>query len=136
MSSTYLIIIAILGWGIGSLFYKTANDNIHPIMVSTIVTAVYIIITPIPFLFMNFDRSVNSTGLIYSILGGLFMCAGSMGYFYALRGGGAGSTTVLTSLYPAVTLILASIFLKETINFKHGVGIALALIAFILLGSK
>lgn len=64
------------------------------------------------------------------------MCAGSMGYFYALRGGNAGTTTVLTSLYPAVTLILASIFLKESISFKHGIGIALALIAFILLGTK
>jgi transporter family protein len=136
MSSTYLILFSIFGWGIGSLFYKTANDNAHPIMVSTIVTAVYIVLTPIPFFFMKFDHSVNSTGLIYSILGGLCMCVGSMGYFYALRQGSAGSITVLTSLYPAVTLLLSMIFMGETINFKQGIGCALALIAFVLLGSK
>jgi transporter family protein len=59
-----------------------------------------------------------------------------MGYFYALRQGSAGSITVLTSLYPAVTLLLSMIFMGETINFKQGIGCALALIAFVLLGSK
>ena len=136
MSSTYLILFSIVGWGIGSLFYKVANDNAHPIMVSSIVTLVYIIITPIPFFFMKFERSINGTGLLFTILGALCMCIGSMGYFYALRRGNAGSITVLTSLYPAVTLILSSVFMKESFSLKQGFGIGLALIAFVLLGSK
>jgi uncharacterized membrane protein len=136
MSSQYLILISIIGWGVGSLFYKVANDNVHPIMVSTIVTLVYIVLTPIPFFFMNFDKTVNTTGLVFSILGGLAMCAGSMGYFYALKGGGAGEVTTVTALYPALTMLLSCLFMGEGITIKKGIGVALALASVLLLSQK
>lgn len=135
-SEQYLILLSILGWGIGSIFYKIANDNIHPLMVSTIITIMYIILTPIPFIFMKFDHSINSVGFIFSILGGLCMCVGSLGYFYALRTSNVGVVTTMTSLYPALTLLLSFLFLKETIHWKQGFGIMLALISFALLSSK
>ena len=137
MSSTYLIILAILGWGVGSLFYKVANDNIHPMMISIIVTGVYVVLDSLMLAFVPFNKSVNTTGLVFTILGGICMAVGSLGYFYALKGGGsAGTTTVLTSLYPALTILLSAIFLKETFTIKHGIGIVFALIAFALMGSK
>jgi bacterial/archaeal transporter family protein len=136
MAAQYLILISIMGWGVGSLFYKTANDNIHPIMVSAIVTCVYVILTPLAFLFFKINTHLNSAGIIASIGGGLCMCVGSLGYFFALRGGGAGAITVLTSLYPALTLILSMCFFHETISFRQGIGIALALISFIFLSGK
>src|SRR5574339_540013 len=98
MPVQYLVIISILGWGVGSLFYKMANSSIHPVMVSTIVTLVYIVITPLRFLFMSFDKTVTTTGIWTSVVGGLLMCAGSMGYFYALRNGEAGEITTITAL--------------------------------------
>jgi transporter family protein len=122
-----------VGWGVGSLFYKAANSSIHPIMVSTIVTLVYMVITPLPFLFMNFDKSVNTTGIWTSIVGGLLMCAGSMGYFYALRNGEAGEITTITALYPALTLLLSCLFMGETMSIKKGVGVALACASFYIL---
>lgn len=136
MSPTYLILITILGWGIGSYFYKTANSNIHPMMVSIIVTSFYVVWDACAFAFIPFSKTVNSTGIVYTLLGAFFMGAGSLAYFFALRNGQVGSTTVLTALYPAVTVILASLFLKETITFKSGIGIALALTSFLLLSSK
>jgi transporter family protein len=136
MSPQYLVLLSIFGWGVGSLFYKVANDNAHPLMVSTIVTVVYIVLTPIPFMFMKFNTSVNTTGIIFSILGGLCMCVGSLGYFYSLRSGNAGNVTILTSLYPALTLLLSCIFMKETIGLKQGIGMGLALVSFILLSMK
>lgn len=136
MPSQYLIILSIVGWGIGSLFYKVANTNIHPLMVSAIVTAIYIILTPIPFLIFKFDTHVNSTGLLFSILGGLCMCAGSIGYFYALRQGDAGVVTALTSLYPALTMMLSVFFMKEVIGTKQIIGMSLAIASFICLSLK
>lgn len=136
MPTYSLIILSIVGWGIGSVFYKIANDNVHPMMVSTIVTAVYIVLTPLPFMFMNFDRSVNTTGVVFSILGGLAMCAGSMGYFYALRGGSAGQITTVTAVYPALTLVLSCLFMGEGMSLKKGIGVALALGSVLLLSQK
>ena len=136
MSTPYLIVITILGWGIGSLFYKVANDNIHPIMVSTVVTAVYLIITPMTYIFFKFPKDLNTPGISASVLAGLCMAGGSLAYFFALRRGSAGEVTTITALYPGLTLLLSMYFLKETINLKQGIGMAFALISFVLLGMK
>ena len=136
MPVQYLVIISILGWGVGSLFYKMANSSIHPVMVSTIVTLVYIIITPIPFLVMNFDKTVTTNGIITSVVGGLLMCAGSMAYFYALRNGEAGEITTITALYPALTLVLSCLFMGETMSMKKAIGVLLACASFYILSRK
>lgn len=136
MQSQYLIIFAVLGWGIGSLFNKVANDNMHPIMVSATATVVFIILLGLTFAFYKFDYKVNSTGIIAATVGGLCMCLASMAYFYALRGGHAGIITALTSMYPVLTLILSMIFLKETITMRQGIGVVFAIIAFILMSFK
>lgn len=136
MSTPILIALAILGWGIGSLFYKVANDNMHPVMVSTVVTLVYIILTPLTFLVIKFDRAVNTTGVLFSILGGTAMAIGSMGYFFALKKGGAGEITTVTALYPALTLLLSIFFLNEDMTWRKGIGVGLALVSFIVLGWK
>jgi transporter family protein len=136
MQSQYLILISILGWGVGSIFYKIANNNMHPLMVSSTATVVFLILLSVAFLFLKFNHEVNATGLAAAIVGGLCMCAASLGYFFALRQGNAGITTALTSLYPALTLVLSMIFLKETINFKQGIGMVLAAASFLLLSMK
>lgn len=137
MPSVYLILFSILGWGIGSLFYKLANNNMHPMMVTTIVTMVYVILTPLAFIFVKFDQSVNLSGIIYSVGGALCMCVGSLAYFFALKAGGAaGETTTLTALYPALTLLLSYFFLGEQLSIKKGVGIILAFVSIYFLSQK
>lgn len=136
MSLPYLIMIAIIGWGVGSLFYKVANDAIHPLMVSTIVTVVYIIMTPIAFATTKFDKTLNPTGIIFSILGGLAMGIGSIGYSFALKKGGAGEITAVAALYPALTLLLSMLFLQEEMTLRKGIGMSLALVSVFILSTK
>ena len=133
MNPQWLVIITIVGWGIGSLFYKLGSNYIHPIMVETIAAIVYIILIPLPFLFINVDRTLNTHGIIYSILGAVTMLIGTMGYLYALRTGGAGVTTTLVCLYPALTLLLSCLFLGEKITGRNILGVVLALLSFITL---
>ncbi len=136
MSTAVLIFLTILGWGVGSLFYKIANDNMHPVMVSTVVTIVYIVLTPLTFLLIKFDKTVNSTGVLFAVLGGICMAIGSMGYFFALKKGGAGEITAVTALYPGLTLLLSMFFLNEELTWRKGIGMLLALVSFIVLGWK
>lgn len=137
MPTAYLILFSILGWGVGSIFYKLANNNIHPMMVTTIITSVYVLLTPLAFMFIKFDQTVNFSGVMYAIVGAVCMCVGSLGYFYALKaGGGAGEITTLTSMYPALTLFLSYLFLGEQFSFKKGVGIALAFVSIYFLSQK
>lgn len=137
MAPQYLILLSILGYGVGSLLCKVANDQMHPMMVSTCITITYVIGTPLAFLFLNFDKTVSVNGIVFAVLGGITMCIGTIGYFFALRsGGGAGEVTTAIALYPALTLILSCLFLGETMNLRKGIGVALALASVFILSRK
>ena len=137
MSTTHLLAIAILGWGLGSFCYKIANDKLHPIVVEVVVTAAYIIITPLYIWWFKPTWNWNVTGITFSVVGALAMCAGSLAYFFILyKGGHVGEVTTITALYPAVTLILSCLFMGEPMNLKKGIGVCLALLSCYILGSK
>jgi transporter family protein len=136
-SQFWFILLAIIGWGIGSYLSKISNAEMHPLVVSSVSMVVYLIVLPLALMIVKPNLTLTSLGVWVSILGAIFMCVGSLGFAYALRNGGAvGRTTILIGLYPALTLALSMVFMKETIGVKQGIGIGLALISFILLNLK
>jgi bacterial/archaeal transporter family protein len=136
MTSSLLIIMMIVGWGVGSFFYKIACVNIHPIIVSTLVTSLYMLLTPFAWGFMKFDHRVNTIGVTAAVVGGAFICMASVAYFYALQKGSAGEVTLLSSMYPGLTLLLSILFLGEPLTIKKCVGILLAGASFYFLSGK
>ena len=62
------------------------------------------------------------------------LCAGAATLLYqlAVRGELVSVTAVLTSLYPALTVVLAAVFLHERMSRLQGVGLALAAVAVTL----
>lgn len=137
MRPEFYIIGSIFGWGVGTFLYKFANNAAHPIMVSTVSLMGYVAVTPLLWLFIKFDHSISLSGVLYTLAAALFMSIGTLGFSYALRNGGeVGTTSVVTALYPAVTLVLSMIFLGEFLTIKKGIGIVLALISVALLSLK
>jgi transporter family protein len=137
MRSEFYIVASILGWGVGTFLYKFANKEIHPIMVSSIALCLYIVLIPFLWIFVKFDHALTPSGAAYTIAGSLFMCIGTLGFSYALRNGGSvGQVSVMTSMYPALTLLLSMIFLGEPMTIKKGIGIALALVSVAMLSIK
>jgi len=131
------ILVAIIGWGIGTFLSKGANNALHPLMVSSISLAFYCVMMPILWLTVKFDHTVNVSGVLYTLVGALFMCVGTLGLSYALRNGApVGQATVLSALYPVLTLVLSMVFLKEELTVQKGIGIVLALGSFALLSIK
>src|SRR5207249_111392 len=61
------------------------------------------------------------------------VCAGNVAYYRALQLGDKAAVVIaLTGLYPLVTVILATVFLRERLNRVQGIGILLALAAIYL----
>jgi drug/metabolite transporter (DMT)-like permease len=132
-----LILLSIFGWGVGSFISKLATNVMHPIMITTVVMITDLLLLPLAFIFLKFDRVVPPMGILLSVLIAIFMAMGTLGFSYALKaGGGAGETTVLTSLYPALTLALSCMFLSEPFTIKKGLGVMLAVGSFIILAQK
>jgi drug/metabolite transporter (DMT)-like permease len=72
--------------------------------------------------------------LLPAVVGvGLLDLVGNGGYILATQTGELAVAAVLSSLYPAVTILLATIVLKERVTRSHAVGMALAVTAIVLI---
>ena len=68
-----------------------------------------------------------------AMLAGVLDAGGNVFYLLATRYTRLDVATVLSSLYPAVTVILASVMIKEVINARQWVGVFICLAAVILI---
>jgi uncharacterized membrane protein len=81
---------------------------------------------------LNYDKK----SIIYGVLAGLLGSGGQLILFQALRIGPAYILFPIISLYPVVTIIFSITLLKEKAGLKASIGIALALIAILLLSYR
>jgi drug/metabolite transporter (DMT)-like permease len=133
MNTLVLLMIAILCWGIGSLFQKPASDKLDIVVIGIIESIIYVITIPFQIWLLKPNYNWNWGGAAYAAFGALLMTTGSVAYFFLLkRGGGAGEITTMTSLYPVVTVILSIAFLGEAISFRRIVAMAFALCSIYL----
>jgi transporter family protein len=71
--------------------------------------------------------------MILSVVAGLLGSFGGLCFVHSVSKGKASVVITMTALYPLVTIILSSLFLREAITVKQGIGIVLALLAMLLL---
>jgi drug/metabolite transporter (DMT)-like permease len=77
--------------------------------------------------------NVREAPLMLLILAGIFDAAGNLFFLLALQTGRLDVVAVLGSLYPAVTAILAWLFIKEHLTRLQVVGVGAAITAIVLI---
>jgi drug/metabolite transporter (DMT)-like permease len=90
-------------------------------------------ITAVIVLLQRNFREITPAGIRWGILAGCLDVTGSALFVRASQTGRLDSAVVLTSLYPAITVLLARLFLKEHFTRWKVVGILVALIAIPLI---
>lgn len=124
----FLLILALLGWGVGSFLSKIAADRIGGIAVFwdmvgyTVVTIIYAIMAYKPAAFAVTD----STGVAMAALSGIIGAAGAVAFYLLMVQKDASVVAPLTAVYPAVTAILAFLFLRESVSSVKILGILFA----------
>jgi bacterial/archaeal transporter family protein len=118
--------VAALCWGLVGLLQKLGTNRISSR--SLLVWLIVGFAALLPLLWR--DGELNGLSwrvLLIGALGGAANGFGSWALFEALERGAEASVAVpLTALYPLVTIVLARIFLAETLSFRQWIGIALA----------
>jgi len=125
----------IAAWGRFGLFGKLAVERIDQqviiwgsLVVCPIVFLVYMVasgqLVPI---------NLHASGITFGLLAGLGGCVGTILFYQLLAREPASLVVPLTSLYPAVTVVLAAAFLHEELAPTRIVGIIFALAAVFLL---
>ncbi len=125
--------VATLCWGVVGLLQKLGTNRVSSR--SLLVWLVVGFAAMLPALWRNGDiTGLGWRVLLIGLLGGGANGLGSWALFEALERGAKASVAVpLTALYPLVTIVLARIFLAETLTFRQWVGIALAVAGGVML---
>ena len=69
------------------------------------------------------------------IVGGLADSSANLLYLFAVQRGGLAEVSVLSSMYPAATVLLAALWLKERLSTSQFGGVAIAVTAVVLIAS-
>ena len=133
---TFLIVIlTFISWGVGSFIAKLASDKIgvRSVFWDIIGNAPVIIIYGLIAFKLKNLLQADKLGIGLSLLSGVIGSVGAVGFYLLLSRSEASAVVPLTALYPALTVILAIIFLHESLNATKLLGIILSLIAIYLL---
>lgn len=131
-----LSILTVLLWGAWGLESKIIVDRISPWMNQVLFSIGLIPLVMFAVLSKKLRRSGDKTarGAFYGLATGILGGTGNIALYLALGTGGKASVVVpLVGLAPLITILLALLILKESINRTQMVGVGLALISIFLL---
>ena len=133
---TFLIaLLSLVSWGVGSFVAKLATNRIgeKTLFWDMLGYAPMVFI----YCFLAFKTKdlfvANKAGIFFGLLVGVIGSLGFISFYILLTRKDASSAVPLTALYPALTAILAFIFLKEQVTIAKVIGIILSAIALFLL---
>lgn len=121
-----------LGFGLYFVFLARAGDGsgLWPLVVSRVTSAVLIV--PLAFGRAEFGMIRGRTAWVV-VLAGACDALANLAFLLAARDGLLSLASVLTSLYPVTTVLLAVTLLREHTSAVQRVGLALAAISVVLI---
>ena len=127
LSAIIFLLLAILGWGLGAFFDKVSLKHMDP-SGAFYVRTLFMIFVFTPLVLWKYPQTKQALlgsdklGPIF-VLGSVIVSMGGV-FFYlkALSGGEATRIVPLSSTYPAVTFVLALLFLGESFSVNKLIG--------------
>ena len=131
-----LPVLAGMGFGFFFVFIDQVSETaiFWPLVTARIVSITMISV----FVMARRNKTVTSWNFqlfFIVLLAGVFDAAGNIFFALASRLGRLDISTTLTSLYPATTVLLARLILRERLALRQWFGVAVALVALVLIAS-
>jgi drug/metabolite transporter (DMT)-like permease len=119
-------------------FYLCAHQagSGSALWITATVKTASVVLTAIIVLIGGRFRDIDSRGVALGAIAGCLDATGSLLYIRAAQIGRLDQAVVLSSLYPAITVLLARIFLREHFTRWKAVGILAALLAVPLIAAR
>ncbi len=126
-------LLSLSWWGVFGFLGKVGSDRISPGQMQIFFTIGMVPVAIVCSIRLNFKIASNKLGVTYSVLMGIFAALGSFAFFAAMKTGKASLVAPVTSLYPALTVVLALLILKEKLNKMQVFGLFLAMVSIAIL---
>jgi bacterial/archaeal transporter family protein len=122
-----------LAWGLWSFVPKITVRYIDP-RSAAVYEALGALVVALGLCFsLQFRLQTQPTGVVLALLTGFLGLLGALSFLVAVNRGPVSLVTILSALYPVLTVSFAVVFLGETITLRQGCGMALALISMVLI---
>lgn len=130
------VLVPIALWGVSGFLQKLATGHASNELATFAFLLGFVPAAVLIPMFRPFLWQVSGVTWLWLFLLGLFYGLGNLALIIAYGTGGRASVvTPMTSLYSLVTIPLAVLLLHERISGREGIGIVLALLAVVALGS-
>jgi len=126
-------LVALVCFGFWAFLPKIAVRYISP--KSAVIYEVLGVCTAGCVFFLTVGKNIDTDmrGIVPAMMTGVLGTVGFLCFLYALTAGSVSVVATLTALYPAITILLAVIFLRESITLRQVAGMGLAIVSVILL---
>ena len=116
------------------LFTKQAGDN-SAVWLSALSRSASFAVTALIVLVVG-NYQITRQGIGIGVVAGILDISGSVMYIRAAQTGRLDTAVVICSLYPAITVLLARVFLKEHFTRWRMIGMFAALLAVPLIAAR
>lgn len=130
---------AAVGWATAIVLFKTVGDRLGPIALNTFKNLLAFVLIPPTMLLFGQDVLVDAPMADYGLLilsGVLGMGVSDTLYLMALNRLGAAVWAIANTLYAPMVVVMAMIFLGETLSVLQWAGVVLVLVALLLVGGE
>ncbi len=130
---------AAVGWATAIVLFKTVGDRLGPIALNTFKNLLAFVLIPPTMLLFGQEVLVDAPAADYGLLilsGVLGMGVSDTLYLMALNRLGAAVWAIANTLYAPMVVVMAMIFLGETLSVMQWAGVVLVLVALLLVGGE
>ena len=132
MSNNILIILCVLLWGISSFLNRLSVERMPPLLMQVIVGSVFLFYIPVALRLTGINNPLNYKWSAYSVIltaiATLCSITANILLYTSIKGNEhSGSSTMMVSLYPIVTLILSVFILHEDFTIMKIAGVIVML---------
>lgn len=136
-NSSWLIpaLLCMAAWGLSRFFPKLATNHLDPKsafmyeVMGEVLVAIAILIA------VGFRPAFQLKGASFALMAGITGGLGVYWYLQAAQRGNVSQLVGITALYPVITVILGVFLLNEPLTAKQVAGVALAVLAVILVST-
>jgi len=125
--------IAMFCWGLWGFIPKLTTRYVSPASALIYETLGVMVVGLSTLMFLRFRPDVDLKGVGLGVSTGILGMIGAFCYLVAVSRGKVSVISVMTAVYPVISVALAYMILKEPVTFKEGLGMGFALLGILLM---
>jgi bacterial/archaeal transporter family protein len=126
---------ALLCWGMWAFIPKITTGYLNPQSAIVFEATGGIFLAIATLISLNFQPDIHPKGIGLAFVTGLLGFSGAFCFLNAVTKGPVTLVATISALYPVISVLLATVFLHEAVTLRQAIGIAIAVLAMILVAA-